>query len=138
LPQYFDGCHDGKSQPPLGGVEPDIEIFVEQDFPFHGNIPPEGCWGIAHSILHPINGTGQPADPVERVERYLMTNLDGRAESLCQLYGCRMQVEALFRDQKNRRNGWALSGLGMSFPRAISIRRRLTIDRLGWPPRRRQ
>jgi hypothetical protein len=67
-----------------------------------------------------------------------MTNLDGRAESLCQLYGCRMQVEALFRDQKNRRNGWALSGLGMSFPRAISIRRRLTIDRLGWPPRGRQ
>ena len=39
---------------------------------------------------------------------YLMTNLDGRAEALCQLYGCRMQVEELFRDQKNRRNGWAL------------------------------
>jgi hypothetical protein len=39
---------------------------------------------------------------------YLMTDLDGRAESLCQLYGCRMQVEELFRDQKNRRNGWAL------------------------------
>jgi hypothetical protein len=39
---------------------------------------------------------------------YLMTNLEGRAESLCQLYGCRMQVEELFRDQKNRRNGWAL------------------------------
>ncbi len=39
---------------------------------------------------------------------YLMTNLQGRAESLCQLYGCRMQVEELFRDQKNRRNGWAL------------------------------
>ncbi len=38
----------------------------------------------------------------------LMTNLDGRAERLCQLYGCRMQVEELFRDQKNRRNGWAL------------------------------
>jgi hypothetical protein len=39
---------------------------------------------------------------------YLMTNLEGRAESLCQLYGCRMQVEELFRDPKNRRNGWAL------------------------------
>jgi hypothetical protein len=39
---------------------------------------------------------------------YLMTNLEGRAERLCQLYGCRMQVEELFRDQKNRRNGWAL------------------------------
>jgi hypothetical protein len=39
---------------------------------------------------------------------YLMTNLEGRAERLCQLYGCRMQVEELFRDQKNRRNGWAV------------------------------
>ncbi len=39
---------------------------------------------------------------------YLMTNLDGRAESPCGLYGCRMQVEELFRDQKDRRNGWAL------------------------------
>jgi len=39
---------------------------------------------------------------------YLMTNMAGRAETLCRLYGCRMQVEELFRDQKNRRNGWAL------------------------------
>jgi hypothetical protein len=39
---------------------------------------------------------------------YLMTNLEGRAERLCPLDGCRMQVEELFRDQKNRRNGWAL------------------------------
>jgi hypothetical protein len=39
---------------------------------------------------------------------YLMTSLEGRAESLCQLYGCRMQVQELFRDQKDRRNGWPL------------------------------
>jgi DDE family transposase len=39
---------------------------------------------------------------------YLMTNIEGRAEPLCQLYGCRMQVEELCRDQKSRRNGWAL------------------------------
>jgi hypothetical protein len=38
---------------------------------------------------------------------YLMTNVEGRAESLCRLYGCRMQVEELFRDQKDRRNGGA-------------------------------
>ena len=37
-----------------------------------------------------------------------MTNVEGRAEHLCQLYGGRMQVEELCRDQKNRRNGWAL------------------------------
>ena len=39
---------------------------------------------------------------------YLMTDLDGRAEALCRLYGRRMSVEELFRDCKNRRNGTAL------------------------------
>jgi hypothetical protein len=39
---------------------------------------------------------------------FLMTDLDGRAEALCGLYGRRMSVEELFRDQKNRRNGQAL------------------------------
>ena len=39
---------------------------------------------------------------------YLMTNLEGRAEALCQVYARRMTVEELFRDQKNRRNGLAL------------------------------
>jgi hypothetical protein len=38
----------------------------------------------------------------------LMTNLEGRAASLCQLSGCGMPVEELFRDPKNRRNGGAL------------------------------
>jgi hypothetical protein len=39
---------------------------------------------------------------------YLRTDLDGRAEALCQLYGRRMSVEELFRDHKSRRNGLAL------------------------------
>lgn len=39
---------------------------------------------------------------------YLMTDLNGQAAALCQLYGRRMSVEELFRDQKNRRNGLAL------------------------------
>lgn len=39
---------------------------------------------------------------------FLMTDLEGRAEALCCLYGRRMSVEELFRDQKNRRNGQAL------------------------------
>jgi hypothetical protein len=39
---------------------------------------------------------------------YLMTDLDGRAEALCNLYACRMSVEELFRDYKSRRNGFAL------------------------------
>ena len=60
-------------------------------------------------VTHHIVIRWRPNLPKKRDEPwYLMTNLDGRAESLCQLYGCRMQVEELFRDQKNRRNGWAL------------------------------
>lgn len=39
---------------------------------------------------------------------YLMTDLEGRAEALCQLYGRRMSVEELFRDQKSKRNGQSL------------------------------
>jgi hypothetical protein len=38
----------------------------------------------------------------------LTTNLQGRAESLCQLYATRMSVEERIRDQENRRTGWAL------------------------------
>jgi Transposase DDE domain len=39
---------------------------------------------------------------------FLMTDLDDRAERLCQLYGRRMSVEELVRDGKNRRNGQSL------------------------------
>ncbi len=44
----------------------------------------------------------------EKAPWFLMTDLDRSAEQLCQLYGKRMQIEELFRDQKNRRNGFAL------------------------------
>jgi hypothetical protein len=39
---------------------------------------------------------------------YLMTDLEGPAERLCDLYGRRMSVEELFRDHKSRRNGQSL------------------------------
>jgi hypothetical protein len=39
---------------------------------------------------------------------YLMTDLNGRAERTCQLYGRRMSIEELFRDHKSRRNGQSL------------------------------
>jgi hypothetical protein len=60
-------------------------------------------------VTHHVVIRWRPGLPKKRDEPwYLMTNLDGKAESLCRLYGCRMQVEELFRDQKDRRNGWAL------------------------------
>jgi hypothetical protein len=60
-------------------------------------------------VTHHVVIRWRPGLPKKRDEPwYLMTNLEGRAESLCQLYGCRMQVEELFRDQKNRRNGWGV------------------------------
>lgn len=39
---------------------------------------------------------------------FLMTDLDRKAEALTLLYGKRMTVEELFRDDKNKRNGWSL------------------------------
>jgi hypothetical protein len=60
-------------------------------------------------VRHHVVIRWRPGLPKKRdAPWYLMTNIEGRAEALCQLYGCRMQVEELFRDQKNRRNGWAL------------------------------
>lgn len=39
---------------------------------------------------------------------FLMTDLDWSARTLVSLYGRRMTIEQVFRDQKNRRNGWSL------------------------------
>lgn len=47
--------------------------------------------------------------PKERDECwFLMTDLDWSARALVELYGQRMTIEQVFRDQKNRRAGWAL------------------------------
>jgi Transposase DDE domain len=60
-------------------------------------------------VRHNLVIRWRPGLPKKRDEPwYLMTSLDRNAESLCQLYACRMSVEELFRDQKNRRNGWSL------------------------------
>ena len=60
-------------------------------------------------VTHHVVIRGRPGLPKKRDEPwYLRTNLEGRAEALGQLYGQRMSVEELFRDPKNRRNGWAV------------------------------
>jgi hypothetical protein len=60
-------------------------------------------------VTHPIVIRWRPDLPKRRDEPwYLMTDLEGRAEALCPLYGRRMSVEELFRDQKSGRNGLAL------------------------------
>lgn len=60
-------------------------------------------------VTHQIVVRWRPNLPKKRDEPwYLMTDLEGRAEALCQLYGRRMSVEELFRDAKNRRNGLSL------------------------------
>jgi DDE family transposase len=47
--------------------------------------------------------------PKERDECwFLMTDLNWSARALVELYGQRMTIEQVFRDQKNRRAGWAL------------------------------
>ncbi len=39
---------------------------------------------------------------------FLMSDQSGTAHQLCKLYGQRMTIEQLFRDDKNKRNGWSL------------------------------
>lgn len=47
--------------------------------------------------------------PAKRDEPwFLITDLPGNAVALTELYGQRMAVEELFRDNKSQRNGWAL------------------------------
>lgn len=60
-------------------------------------------------VTHHVVIRWQPGLPKKRDEPwYLMTDLEGRAEGLCRLYGRRMSVEELFRDHKSRRNGLAI------------------------------
>lgn len=47
--------------------------------------------------------------PKERDECwFLISDLEVSAQRICQLYGRRMTIEELFRDEKNKRNGWSL------------------------------
>ena len=50
---------------------------------------------------------------------FLITDLDLSAERLCQLYGRRMTIEELFRDGKNKRNGWSLRDTQLSRPERV-------------------
>lgn len=47
---------------------------------------------------------------------FLMTDRNGTAGQLCALYGRRMTIEQLFRDSKNKRNGWSLRNIQISTP----------------------
>jgi DDE family transposase len=60
-------------------------------------------------VRHNIVVRWKPGLPKKRDEPwYLMTDLDDRAERLCDLYARRMSVEELFRDHKGLRNGQSL------------------------------
>jgi hypothetical protein len=50
---------------------------------------------------------------------FLMTDLSGTAYQLCRLYGKRMTIEQLFRDGKNKRNGWSLRDTQLSSPERL-------------------
>jgi hypothetical protein len=57
-------------------------------------------------VRHNIVIRWRPDRPRKRDEPwFLMTDLDQRAERICQLYGRRMSIEELLRDGKSKRNG---------------------------------
>jgi len=47
---------------------------------------------------------------------FLMTDQPGTAHQLCRLYGKRMTIEQLFRDDKSKRNGWSLRDTKITRP----------------------
>jgi hypothetical protein len=47
---------------------------------------------------------------------FLMTDQPGTAHQLCKLYGRRMTIEQLFRDDKSKRNGWSLRDTKITKP----------------------
>jgi hypothetical protein len=50
---------------------------------------------------------------------FLMTDQPGTARQLCKLYGQRMTIEQLFRDNKSKRNGWSLRDTQITKPDRI-------------------
>jgi hypothetical protein len=50
---------------------------------------------------------------------FLMTDQPGSAYQLCKLYGRRMTIEQLFRDDKSKRNGWSLRDTKITKPERI-------------------
>jgi hypothetical protein len=50
---------------------------------------------------------------------FLMTDLPAGAARLSQLYGQRMTIEELFRDEKNKRNGWSLRDTKITRPERL-------------------
>jgi hypothetical protein len=58
--------------------------------------------------------------PKERDECwFLISDLEISAQRLSQLYGKRMTIEELFRDEKNKRNGWSLRDTQITRPDRI-------------------
>jgi len=47
---------------------------------------------------------------------FLMSDQPGTAHQLCKLYGRRMTIEQLFRDDKSKRNGWSLRDTKITKP----------------------
>jgi Transposase DDE domain len=50
---------------------------------------------------------------------FLMTDLSGGGAQISQLYGRRMTIEELFRDHKNKRNGWSLRDTRITRPERL-------------------
>jgi hypothetical protein len=68
-------------------------------------------------VVHNIVIRWRPDLPRNRDEPwFLMTDLDRKAERICQLYGRRMSIEELFRDGKSNRNGQSLRDTKITRP----------------------
>jgi hypothetical protein len=93
------------------------------DYPVHKGIC-KGLKSVAYRSHHTVSQNivirWKRGLPAKRDECwFLMTDLQAGAAQISQLYGQRMTIEELFRDQKNKRNGWSLRDTQMTCPERL-------------------
>jgi hypothetical protein len=113
-------------------INPDVHVRSDSytgkliDYPVHKGICKllkSVAYRFRHSVSQNIVIRWVRNLPQRRDECwFLMTSLDAGPAQISQLYGQRMTIEQLFRDAKNKRNGWSL--------RDTQIQRADRLDRL--------
>jgi hypothetical protein len=93
------------------------------DYPVHKGICKllkQVAYRSHHSVSQNIVVRWARGLPARRDECwFLMSDLSGGPAQISNLYGRRMSIEQLFRDQKNKRNGWSLRDTRITRPDRI-------------------
>jgi len=111
-------------------IQPNVQVRCPSftgkliDYPLHKGISKllrSVAYRSHHSVTQNIVVRWVRGLPAKRDECwFLMTDLPGGGPArISQLYGQRMTIEELFRDQKNKRNGWSLRDTRITRPERL-------------------